>query len=112
MAPSYQDCMANIFPGTPKGGCEGALLDQRTPVGSRAWNGDPGTDKDARPIYFEVKVNYDFWDYILEKSFQLDKNTSQAASSPRPTRCNAPPRSRRAKDLRPIYVAKVCSRKA
>ena len=80
--PSYQDCVDNIFPGMVQDVCEGEFIDQRTPVGPRVWNGDPGTDEAARPLYFEVKVNYDFWAYILENNFQLDQNADAAAISP------------------------------
>ncbi len=50
----------------------------RTPVGPRIWKGNPN-DTTARPIYFEVKVNYDFWNYIVPKGFYDDATAFSAA---------------------------------
>lgn len=53
----------------------------RPPVGPRVWHGDP-RQSTARPLYFEVKVNYDFWKYILQQGYQLDTPAQHAANSP------------------------------
>ncbi len=34
------------------------------PVGPRVWKGDP-TQPGSKPVYYEVKVNYDFFDYVI-----------------------------------------------
>lgn len=71
--PTHDACMSKIF-------IDNVVA--RPGVGPRVWFGDPGTDaENARPIYFEVKVNYDFWAYILEKGFYLDEKARAAAQS-------------------------------
>ena len=79
------------FPANPPIGgigkqqCEGLFPDvgkrTRPPVGPRVWKGDPGAPG-SRPLYFEVKVNYDFWSYILEQQFYDDSVARPAAASP------------------------------
>ena len=39
------------------------------PVGPRVWKGMP-SDSTARPVYYEVKVNYDFFEYVFDFEFQ------------------------------------------
>lgn len=68
--PSLQECQ-NVFGPEPA---------QRTPVGPRVWKGNP-KDAGARPIYFEVKVNYDFWDYILQEGLYLEDAALDAINS-------------------------------
>lgn len=76
--PTYQDCVTNLFPdNTPT---EPRAIDGRTPVGPRIWKGNPGK-KGSRPVFFEVKVNYDFWHYILDQDLQLDANSAKAVAS-------------------------------
>ena len=55
-------------------------INGRPPVGPRIWNGNPNQES-ARPLYFEVKVNYDFWAYILENGFNDDTKAGAAARS-------------------------------
>ncbi len=68
--PTYDACVQGIFPD--------AYVNRRTPVGPRVWKGDP-SQAGARPVFFEVKVNYDFWNYILENGF-YDDTTAYAAA--------------------------------
>lgn len=70
--PTGEFCRTMLFPD--------AHLDGRIPVGPRVWKGDPSA-AGARPVYYEVKVNYDFWNYILAKDLQLDANAVPAALS-------------------------------
>jgi hypothetical protein len=76
--PTYQDCVTNLFPDDSPS--EPHALDGRTPVGPRVWKGNPG-EKGARPVFFEVKVNYDFWRYILDRDLQIDANSTKAVTS-------------------------------
>jgi hypothetical protein len=76
--PTYHDCVTTLFPDdSPQ---EPHAIDGRTPVGPRVWKGNPG-EKGARPVFFEVKVNYDFWRYILDRDLQLDVNSTKAVTS-------------------------------
>ncbi len=73
--PTYSTCVDSIFP-------DGFVTDstnRRTPVGPRVWKGDPGTDSLARPVFFEVKVNYDYWKYIVQNGFNDDSVAYDAA---------------------------------
>ena len=75
--PTLDFCMNTIFPDnlfTP-------TTNGRTPVGPRVWKGDPGTDPTATPVFFEVKVNYDFWNYMLDNRFYDDSTAYAAARS-------------------------------
>lgn len=73
--PTLRECTTNIFPDTST-----EAVNSRTPVGPRVWKGDPGRDPEsARPVYFEVKVNYDFWAYILGNGFFNDSTAFAAA---------------------------------
>lgn len=74
--PTHDDCVNDLFPD----GSEQAL-DARTPVGPRIWKGNPKNPDEARPVFFEVKVNYDFWRYILDHGLQLDAQSSDAVES-------------------------------
>ena len=51
------------------------------PVGPRVWMGDPFTDKSAKPVLYEVKVNYDFFDYVVNSQKLYDVKTARAAAS-------------------------------
>lgn len=73
--PTLEYCLGTLFPETPP-----IAIDTRTPVGPRVWKGDPGKPG-ARPIFFEVKVNYDFWRYILDQDLQIDASSTIAATS-------------------------------
>ncbi|HMB53146.1 MAG TPA: hypothetical protein VKU40_07515, partial [Thermoanaerobaculia bacterium] len=57
------------------------LLGERVPVGPRVWNGNPKDAATSRPVLFEVKLNYDYWRYILDYDLQLDANSTPAALS-------------------------------
>ncbi len=76
--PTYQSCVTELFPDNTASNQH--VIDGRTPVGPRVWKGNPG-QKGSRPVFFEVKVNYDFWRYILDQDLQLDANSTQAATS-------------------------------
>ena len=78
--PTYEDCVENLFPDDPTDPKRNEeLLSARTPVGPRVWKGNPKDLEKARPVLFEVKVNYDFWRYILDERFQLDDVSTKAA---------------------------------
>ncbi len=53
-------------------------LVQNKVVGPRVWKGQPTPDQ-SRPVLYEVKVNYDFYDYVLNNQYYLDTNTRAAA---------------------------------
>lgn len=76
--PTYQSCTTELFPDNTASNKH--AIDGRTPVGPRVWKGNPG-QKGSRPVFFEVKVNYDFWRYILDQDLQLDANSTKAATS-------------------------------
>lgn len=70
--PDAAFCTDSIFPDFNK--------NIRSPVGPRVWKGDPGRmDGTARPVLFEVKVNYDFWNYIVQNGFYDDSVAYAAA---------------------------------
>ena len=67
--PTLDFCQTMLFPDNSKQ--NPIAVTGRTPVGPRVWKGNP-KEASARPIFFEVKINYDYWDYILEKQFYDD----------------------------------------
>ncbi|MCZ6857519.1 MAG: hypothetical protein O7F70_05925 [Gemmatimonadetes bacterium] len=69
--PDKAFCTDSIFPDNNK--------NIRSPVGPRVWKGDPGTSDAARAVLFEVKVNYDFWNYIVRNGFYDDSVAYAAA---------------------------------
>jgi len=76
--PTLEYCQNTLFPSNTKE--EPQAVDSRTPVGPRVWKGDP-FNATARPVFFEVKVNYDFWRYILDRGFQVDDVATKASLS-------------------------------
>ncbi|MCG8459226.1 MAG: hypothetical protein MI919_23360, partial [Holophagales bacterium] len=51
-------------------------------VGPRVWKGDPHTDPGADPVLYEVKVNYDFFKYVVDdNTYYLVGNARTAASN-------------------------------
>jgi hypothetical protein len=80
--PTLEYCLQTLFPEDPANPMENELLlSARTPVGPRVWRGNPKDLTTARPVLFEVKVNYDFWRYILDHDLQIDTVSTQAALS-------------------------------
>ena len=80
--PTFEYCLQTLFPEDPADAEKNALLiSARTPVGPRVWRGNPSDLAKARPVLFEVKVNYDYWRYILDYDLQLDTVSTQAALS-------------------------------
>jgi len=67
--PTLEYCRTRLFPDNTKK--NPIAVTARVPVGPRVWKGNPKKDT-ARPIFFEVKVNYDYWDYILENQYYDD----------------------------------------
>jgi hypothetical protein len=76
--PTLEYCLTTLFPDNTQ--TNPRAIDGRTPVGPRVWKGNPG-QKGARPVFFEVKVNYDFWRYILDQNLQIDESSTKAALS-------------------------------
>lgn len=50
-------------------------------VGPRVWQGDPHTNSSAKPVLYEVKVNYDFYQYVIDNSYYLVDTARTAASN-------------------------------
>ena len=50
------------------------------PVGPRVWKGSP-TKVPAQPVLYEVKVNYDYYNYVLANQFYLDSTAGPAAAA-------------------------------
>jgi hypothetical protein len=73
--PTLEYCQTLLFRENPP-----QAVDGRTPVGPRVWKGNP-SEPGARPIFFEVKVNYDFWRYVLDRGFQVDDVATEASLS-------------------------------
>ena len=74
--PTHAACVTTIFPDS----VNTDTLNRRTPVGPRVWKGDPGSPGNtAQPVLFEVKVNYDFWNYIIQNRFYDDSIAYGAA---------------------------------
>lgn len=44
---------------------------QHLPVGPRVWKGSP-TKPNPQPVIYEVKVNYDFFNYVIQNKYYLD----------------------------------------
>lgn len=80
--PTLEYCLETLFPEDPADPTMNEeLLSARTPVGPRVWKGNPKDLATARPVLFEVKVNYDFWRYVLDHGLQVDTVSTRAALS-------------------------------
>lgn len=77
--PTHEDCVTKLFPDATEKNPH--AVDDRTPVGPRIWKGNPKNPAESRPVFFEVKVNYDFWRYILDHGLQEDKVSTKAVKS-------------------------------
>jgi hypothetical protein len=62
--------------GTPNCNCVVGL-----PVAPRLWKGNP-TKPNPQPVLYEVKVNYDFYDYVRTNQYYLDSTALMATGSP------------------------------
>lgn len=51
------------------------------PVAPRVWKGSP-TKANPQPVLYEVKVNYDFYDYVRTNQYYLDSTAAKAAYDP------------------------------
>ena len=76
------ETQAQLCSGTPNPMCgtskqADCCLVQGLPVGPRVWKGQP---TDGQPVVYEVKVNYDFFQYVTAKNLYLDP-TAQAAAT-------------------------------
>jgi hypothetical protein len=51
-------------------------------VGPRVWKGNPVQNNPPQPVYYEVKLNYDYYNYVESKPNQywIDPNAQTAAS--------------------------------
>lgn len=76
--PTHHMCVTELFPDDSPS--EPRAIDARTPVGPRIWFGNP-KEKTSRPVFFEVKVNWDFWRYILDRDLQIDEVAQKAVAS-------------------------------
>jgi hypothetical protein len=54
---------------------------QHLPVGPRVWKGSP-TKPNPQPVIYEVKVNYDFFNYVLQNKYYLDSVTKVVNGQP------------------------------
>jgi hypothetical protein len=50
------------------------------PVGPRVWKGSP-VKTPPQPVLYEVKVNYDYYNYVLANEFYLDPTSDAAAAA-------------------------------
>lgn len=50
------------------------------PVGPRVWKGDP-LKAPPQPVLYEVKVNYDYYDYVVANQLYLDPTADAAAAA-------------------------------
>jgi len=50
------------------------------PVGPRVWKGSP-VKPNPQPVVYEVKVNYDFYNYIVGNQWYIDANADAAATN-------------------------------
>lgn len=73
--------------GTPNCNCVVGL-----PVAPRVWKGSP-TKPNPQPVLYEVKVNYDFYNYVRQNKLYLDSVAQGAATSPKGTTIRLPYRT-------------------
>ncbi|HEX3067502.1 MAG TPA: hypothetical protein VHX14_02930 [Thermoanaerobaculia bacterium] len=59
----------------------GCCLVQHLPVGPRVWKGLP-TKPNPQPVIYEVKVNYDFFNYVIQNQYYLDTVTKGVNGAP------------------------------
>jgi hypothetical protein len=71
-----QGYSSNPMCGTPQQA--DCCLVQGLPVGPRVWKGSPVA---SQPVVYEVKVNYDFYDYVTENQYYLDSTAATAAQN-------------------------------
>ncbi|HET9226137.1 MAG TPA: hypothetical protein VFR31_05690, partial [Thermoanaerobaculia bacterium] len=62
------------------------------PVAPRVWKGSP-TKPDPQPVLYEVKVNYDFYDYVRKNQYYLDSKAAMAANNQEGTQIQLPYRT-------------------
>src|SRR5258708_1370008 len=55
-------------------------LVQHLPVGPRVWKGSP-VKPNPQPVIYEVKVNYDFFNYVIQNQYYLDVITKGTTGS-------------------------------
>jgi len=56
-------------------------LVQHLPVGPRVWKGSP-VKPNPQPVIYEVKVNYDFFNYVIQNQYYLDAITKGVNGAP------------------------------
>ena len=56
-------------------------LVQHLPVGPRVWKGSP-VKPNPQPVIYEVKVNYDFFNYVIQNQYYLDTITKGVNGAP------------------------------
>ncbi|MFL6202553.1 MAG: hypothetical protein ACJ76J_25570 [Thermoanaerobaculia bacterium] len=62
------------------------------PVAPRLWKGSP-MKPSPQPVVYEVKVNYDFYNYVQQNKYYLDTNAQAAANDPKGTQIRLPYRT-------------------
>lgn len=67
------------------------------PVAPRVWKGSP-TKADPQPVLYEVKVNYDFYDYVRKNGYYLDSTAQKAVNNPNGTQIQLPFRTSAARN--------------
>jgi hypothetical protein len=70
------------------------------PVAPRVWKGSP-TKANPQPVLYEVKVNYDFYDYVRTKAYYRDLVAQAAATSASGTQIQLPYRTSARASARP-----------
>src|SRR5215213_4172073 len=78
---------SSTWTGTPNCSCVVGL-----PVAPRVWTGSP-TKPNPQPVLYEVKVNYDFYNYVQQNKFYLDSVAAEAASISTGTKIKLPYRT-------------------
>ncbi|MEA2563772.1 MAG: hypothetical protein QOH06_5276 [Acidobacteriota bacterium] len=73
--------------GTPNCSCVVGL-----PVAPRVWKGSP-TKPNPQPVLYEVKVNYDFYNYVQQNKYYLDSTAQAAANNSKGTKIQLPYRT-------------------
>ncbi|HWM93426.1 MAG TPA: hypothetical protein VN493_21880 [Thermoanaerobaculia bacterium] len=73
--------------GTPDCSCVVGL-----PVAPRVWKGSP-TKPNPQPVLYEVKVNYDFYNYVQQNKYYLDSVAQAAAGNAQGTQIQLPYRT-------------------
>ena len=62
------------------------------PVAPRVWKGSP-TKANPQPVVYEVKVNYDFYNYVQQHKYYLDSVAQTAANDSKGTKIRLPYRT-------------------